>query len=98
MALKTLGTAATNTLSGFVVGTNDLTPADVATLLLSIKNDQVNTSPIWPQAYAQQGLLFVPNRGYLRCLAGDFIGVDPATGFPVLLSAAAAAGASWVHN
>ncbi len=98
MALKTLGTAANNTLSGFVVGTNDLITADVATLLLAIKNDQINGNPVFPGAYAQQGLLFVPNRGVLKCLAGDYVGFDPATGFPILLSAAAAAGASWVHS
>jgi hypothetical protein len=26
------------------------------------------------------------------------VAFDPATGFPILLSAAAAAGASWVHS
>lgn len=98
MALRTLGTAANNTLSGFVVGTNDLIPADVATLMASIKNDQVNGLPLWNGAYSQTGLLVLPaNRGVIRALPGDFIGVDPATGFPILISAAAAAGASWVH-
>lgn len=98
MALKTLGTAANNTLAGFVVGTNDLTPADVATMMNSVLDDQINTHPIFNGAYSQQGLLFVPNRGFLRALPGDFIGVDPATGWPILLSARAAAGASYVHN
>jgi len=97
MALRTLGTAATSTLSGFVVNTNDLIPADVATMNIAIKNDQINGRPTFPTAYAQTGLLIVPNRGVLRCLAGDFIGFDPATGWPILLSAAAAGGASWVH-
>ena len=98
MALRTLGTAATNTLSGFVVNTNDLIPADVATLMNSILNDQINGRPISNGAYSQTGLLVVPNRGVLRCLPGDFIGVDPATGFPILVSATAAGGASWVHT
>ncbi len=98
MALRTLGTAANNTLSGFVVGTNDLIPADVATLMQSIFDDQnAVLTTIFPGAYAQQGLLFVPNRGFLRALPGDFIGFDPATKWPILLSARAAAGASWVH-
>lgn len=103
MALKTLGTAANNTLAGFVVGTNDLISADVATILNTILNDQINpagpgAAPIYASAYMQQGGLYVPNRGFLKALPGDFIGIDPATGWPVLLSSKAAAGASWVHN
>ena len=98
MALKTLGTAATTTLTGFVVNTNDLIPADVAGLIAAILNDQINGRPISNGAYSQTGLLVVPNRGVLRALPGDFIGVDPAPGFPILLSATAAGGASWVHN
>jgi hypothetical protein len=39
MALKTLGTNATTSLSGFVVGTNDVIAADVASLLTAIKGD-----------------------------------------------------------
>lgn len=39
MALRTLGTAAAGTLSAFVVGFNDLIPADVATLNLGIHAD-----------------------------------------------------------
>lgn len=103
MALRTLGTPAATTLSGFVVGTNDLTPADVATLMNSIKNDQVSTValglPIWGGAYAQQGLLSIPNRGVLKCLPGDFVGFDTTTGWPILISAlAAGTGASWSHS
>ena len=97
MALRTLGTALTTTLPAFVVGTNDLIPADVASLIVAIKNDQVNTNPIWGGAYAQQGLLSIPNRGVLKCLPGDFIGFD-ASGWPILLSAVAAANANWVHT
>ena len=98
MATRTLGTAATTTLTALVVGTNDYIPADVATFLTSIKNDQINGLPIWPGAYSQKGLLSIPNRGVLRLIEGDFIAFDPATGFPIVLSAAAAAGASWVHS
>jgi len=107
MALNTIGTAATNTLSGFVVGTNDLTPADVGSLRAGILNDgpqsgfgvvgPVGTGVIYPGAYAQQGLLFVPNRGVLKCLPGDMIAFDAATGWPILVSKLAAAGAGWVH-
>ncbi len=39
MALRTLGTNAQTTLSGFVVGFNDLITADVASLNLGIRSD-----------------------------------------------------------
>ena len=39
MALRTLGTNANNSLSGFVVGFNDTITADIATLNLSIRGD-----------------------------------------------------------
>ena len=39
MALRTLGTNANNVLSGFVVGFNDMIPADIATLNLAIRGD-----------------------------------------------------------
>ncbi len=39
MATRTLGTNANNSLTGFVVGFNDLITADVATLNLGIRGD-----------------------------------------------------------
>ena len=39
MATRTLGTNANNSLVGFVVGFNDMIPADVATLNLAIRGD-----------------------------------------------------------
>jgi hypothetical protein len=39
MALKTLGTNATTSLSGFIVGFNDTIPADVATLNTQLRDD-----------------------------------------------------------
>src|SRR5260370_41309676 len=55
----------------------------------------------YPGAYHVNGLLVIPNRGFLRVLPGDWIGVD-ANGWPILVSAAAIAGtyaaSSWTHN
>ena len=42
--------------------------------------------------------LTIPNRGILRVFAGDIIGYDTTTGWPILVSATAAAGAGWVHS
>lgn len=41
----------------------------------------------------------IPGRGTLKCLPGDVVAVDPQTGWPILLSkAAAAATAVWTHT
>ena len=97
MATRTLGTAATNTLVAMPFGT-DPTTADIAKIMANILNDQVNGSPRWPDAWSNTGLLYVPNRGVLQALPGDYVAYDPATGWPILLSKKAAAGVSWVHS
>lgn len=96
MATSTLGTAATATLTALPFA-GALAPADIATIANAIKDDQTNGNPIWPGAFAQMGLLYVPNRGILKVLPGDFVGFDPQTGWPILVSARAAANAGWVH-
>lgn len=96
MALKTLGTAANNTLAALVALDGSFSQADIATVRANIKNDVVNGNPIWPDAY-RSGVLFIPNRGFLMVRAGDYIAYD-STGWPILLSATAAASAAWVHS
>jgi len=99
MALRTAGTTTTIVLQAFLVGTDDTVPADVGALNLAILDDQNVSHPIWPTAYAQVGTLMIPNRGILKCLPGDLIAVDPATGWPILISkGAAAAGGDWDHS
>lgn len=59
-------------------------------------------NPIYA-ALANNGILLVPNRGILRVLPGDWVGVD-ATGWPILLSPRAISGISggptpsWTHS
>jgi len=99
MALKTLGTSATTTLRALVMNSN-LTPADAATLRANIKNDKVNGNPVWPGGFefqGGQGLLYIPNRGVLQCLPGDYIAYDP-NGWPVLVAANSIAGSGWSHS
>ena len=60
------------------------------------------TMPIAPGAFTRDGMLFVPNRGFLRLHPGDFVGVD-ATGWPILVANTAIAGlsgtaSSWTHT
>ncbi len=50
-------------------------------------------------AYARNGLLFVPNRGVLKVLPGDWVGVD-GFGWPILVSGRSigTSTASWAHS
>ena len=98
MATKTLGTAATTTLVALPFSRGlDMSDADIATIANHILNDQQNTNPIFPGAWARTGILYVPNRGILKALPGDYVAYD-STGWPILVSKTAAASASWVHT
>jgi flagellar basal body rod protein FlgG len=93
MATKSGGTKATTTLTGvqFSYGKTVLSDADLATiaqgiyddaiLARSFKNVNVPGSP-----FSRDGRLYVPNRGYLTVLPGDWVFIDPATGWPILIS------------
>jgi|SRR5580693_1943864 hypothetical protein len=94
MTLKTIGTLATTTLQGFQAPPGyNATPgevvADIATFNASIYDDlrnpqQLLNQAIVNQAFARHGMLFVPNRGFLRVFAGDWIAFDP-NGWPILI-------------
>lgn len=97
---RTLGTAANNTLTAISFAYAGVPQADQALIQTSILDDSVPaaTPRIMAGAFVPgQGLLLIPNRGTLIVQLGDFIGVD-ATGWPILLSARAAANANWVHS
>lgn len=96
MATKTLGTNANNSLTALPMG-GALSAADIAAISNAVLNDLINGNPIWPGAFAQTGLLFVPNRGLLKALPGDYVAVDN-TGWPILVSANAIANGAWTHN
>jgi hypothetical protein len=113
MATRTLGSTAQTTLTAVLYNAALLT-ADRATIEQGILDDgsaavaggtaqQGQTVELWgnakqyPGAFGFNGLLYVPNRGVLRCFEGDFVAID-STGWPILLSAAAAASGSWVHT
>lgn len=100
MATITIGTAATTTLVGlaFNVSSADADFATIAQHILDDQNPGVLVGRVWPGAFSKRGVLYVPNRGELKILPGDVVAYDPTTGFPILISARAAAGASWVHS
>ncbi len=108
MATKTLGTNATTTLAAISAATGsrdapgnfgEISPADFATIQERILNDKINGFPKYPGALSKEGLLYVPNRGVLQVLPGDWVGVD-ASGWPILVSAHAIAfgSTSWTHS
>jgi hypothetical protein len=96
MATTTLGTTANNSLTSLIAA-GAMLPADIAAIANAIKDDLINGNPIFPGAYAQNSLLYVPNRGILKVLPGDYVGVD-SSGWPVLVSKNSIANAAWTHT
>jgi hypothetical protein len=98
MATKTLGTTANNSLTAlaFLPGIGSLAAADVATVD-SIKDDLNVAHPVIPGSFVQAGSLYVPNRGWLQILPGDYVAID-SQGWPILVSANSIANAAWTHS
>jgi hypothetical protein len=98
MATIRIGTTANNSLTPalkFLRGYNSgMSAADIAAVALAVKNDQINTHPVYPEAFSANGILYVPNRGFLSMLPGDYVAVD-STGWPILLSSLAATTGPW---
>ncbi len=111
MATGTGGTSAATSLTSaqFSGAGAAMTAADFATLAAAILDDKANIWPgnvsaavitptfIYPGAFAQNGQLYVPNRGVLKVFPGDRIMVDAASGWPILVSRTAlgVAGSVW---
>jgi hypothetical protein len=107
MTLKTLGTNANNSLSAFVVGTNDVISSDVATLLTQLRTDPPiqNGVPTGTaqqrinEAYSRRGILYLPNsRGEIKLRMGDYICWDVTTGWPIVVSGYTAANGPYTHS
>jgi len=97
MSTITLGTDAQTTLTALAFNPQ-AAAADFASIAQLILDDLNVAHPIVPGSFIQQGLLFVPNRGILKVLPGDYVGVD-AKGWPILVSAYSIAAASdWTHS
>lgn len=110
MAIGTGGSNAATSLSALkapgsyitqagVVSSIVETDADIATINQAIKDDQNINNPVpgggsmW--GWSRNGMLYIPNRGAIRCLPGDCIMVDATTGWPILVSARALAAGPW---
>ena len=96
MAISTFGTNAATSLSA-LLSSGAMAPLDVAAIAVAIKNDLVNGLPIIAESFSQKNLLYVPNRGVLKVLPGDFVAVD-SQGWPILVSANSIANGPWTHN
>ena len=99
MATITLGTTAQTSLVAlkYLPGYNSgMSAADQASIQNRIKDDLGNAHSLWPGAF-QGGQLFVPNRGILQVLPGDYVGVD-SQGWPILVSKNSIANAAWIHS
>src|SRR5215471_1880451 len=102
MALKTLGTAGTTTLSA-AQWNSAMAVGDLAALnaLFKFISSSASLQPapassaFKPNNLIERGLLMHPTRGIWKLFEGDWIGADPNTGDIIVLSAPTAAAASW---
>jgi hypothetical protein len=101
MATVTLGTTANNSLTALIAsaaaGATQAGAADLAQIANLIKDDLNIAHPRMPTAWSQGNLLYVPNRGILQVLPGDYVGID-SQGWPILVSKNSIALAAWTHS
>lgn len=100
MALLTGGTNATSSLNAILISRSGATAniQNEALVSAGILDDLNVAHPISPGAFDHGHKLYVPNRGWLRCLPGDYVMFDTTTGWPILLSARAIAAGPWTHS
>lgn len=97
MALRTAGSSTTTVLSA-IQWSPTMSQADIAAFNALVKDDVNVTHPAIPNSFVLQGLLVIPNRLMVRLRPSDWVVLDPATGFPFVLSNRAMSGANWVHS
>lgn len=93
MATKTGGTLATTTLTGvqFNYAPATLSDADLATISQGIYDESIirrtgRRTVTVNNALARNGQLFLPGgRGVIKLTNGDWVFVDPATGWPIVI-------------
>ena len=102
MALVTLGTTAQTSFNAiqFQFG---MVPADLASLNAMIfrDNNPASTSnpEVEPTSIDTAGFLTLPGgRGKIQLKPGDYIAVDPTTGWPIVVSKNCAANGAIVHT
>ena len=97
----TLGTTAQTSLTAvkFLPGSGSgVSAADVAAINALIKNDVNVAHPLIPGSFDMStSRLYIPTRGWMKILPGDYIGVS-SRGFPYLVSKDDIASGNWVHT
>lgn len=97
MATSTLGTNATSSLTSLLFSGSQAI-ADVATIQQLIKG-QTSAHNQQPGAWDPTGLVYLPGgQGLIIMKPGDYIAVDPATGWPIVVSAYAIANGAFTHT
>lgn len=99
MALKTLGTNATTSLSALQFNHDFavMSDADLAAFNALVKADKT-TSDKQAVQLSRDGHLYIPGRGQIKVSNGDWVAIDTATGWPIILSAAAIASGPYTHS
>lgn len=102
MATKTLGTSATTSLTAlpFAFGYGSgMAAADIAAINNAIKYPTAANPVAGGGSFSADGLLYLPkSKGFIKLEPGDYIGVDAATGWPIVVSALAIASGPWTHS
>jgi hypothetical protein len=103
MALKTAGTNATTSLSAvqFNPSADKMTSSDLALFNALVQPNYGGAHPNSGKLgtyISRDGQLFVPMRGFIRLVAGDWLCVDSTTGWPFVLSNAAITSGPWTHT
>lgn len=102
MATKLGGTNANNSLLAlpFSAGA-DMVDADIATVSQAVFDDLLGAfARNLSGAFSRNGQLFVPNRGVLKLLPGDWVMIDQNSGWPILVSGnvIGRGGTPWNHT
>lgn len=102
MALLTGGTAATTTLKALLVGGAmgaGTALRDVGSWNALVKGQNAAAKQDQTTSFDLTGRLFLPGkRGVIQCLPGDYIMVDPTSGWPIVVSSQAITGGGFVHS
>lgn len=99
MSTHTLGTSNSTVLVAAQWNSVAIDPADVAAINSHILND-LNPTQLAQTGgiggFVKEGLLYVPNRGVLTLIPGDWVAYDPDSGFCYLVPASAVTGGDWI--
>ena len=103
MALKTFGSNATNSLRAvqFHPSADVMTDSDLALFNAQIQPNYGGAHPNSGKLnnyISRSGQFFVPQRGWVKVLPGDWLVVDTTTGYPFVLSQNAVASGPYTHS